>query len=58
MVQAEDLADVPHFLVGVDKLVPMGIIGGHAGRQLAAVLDVQQHARHQPGDILGALLGT
>ena len=58
MVQAEDLADVPHFLVGVDQLVAIGIIGGHAGRQLAAVLDVQQHPRHQPGDFFGALLGT
>ena len=50
MVHAEDLADRADFLVGVDQLVAMGMIGGHAGRQLAAVLDVQQHPRHQAGD--------
>ncbi len=46
MVEPEHLAHVPHLFVGVNKLVPMGIISGHAGRQLAAVLDVQKHARH------------
>ena len=58
MAQPEDLADVAHVLVGVDQLIAVGIVGGHAGRQLAAVLDVQQHPRHQPGDFLGPLLGT
>ena len=58
MVQSKDLADVPHFLVGVDQLVAIGIVGGHAGGQLAAILDVQEHPRHEPGDFLGPLLGT
>ena len=58
MAQPKNLADVPHLLVGVDQLVAVGIVGGHAGRQLAAVLDVQQHPRHEPGDFLGPLLGT
>ena len=36
-----------------------GLIGRHAGRQLAAVLDVQQHPRHQAADRLRpAIPGT
>ena len=58
VVEAKDLAHVPHFLVGVDELVSIGIIGGHAGGQLAAVLDVQEHPRHEPRDFFGTLLGT
>ncbi len=58
MAQAKDLADAAHVLVGVDELVAVGVVGGDAGGQLAAVLDVQQHPRHQPGDFLGPLLGT
>ena len=58
MVQAEDLGHRAHVLVGVDQLIAVRVVGGHAGRQLAAVLDVQQHPRHQPRDFLGALLGA
>ena len=36
------------FAVGVER--------GHAGGKLAAVLHVQQHPRHEPGDLVGPLL--
>ena len=34
------------------------VVGGHPGRQLAPVLNVQQHPRHQPGDLLRPLRRT
>ena len=58
MAQAKDLAHVAQVLVGVDQLVSAGRVGRDAGRQLAAVLNVQQHPRHQPGNLLRPLLGA
>ena len=49
MVHAKNLANRADILIGADKLFAMGVIGRHAGRQLAAVLDVQQHPRHEAG---------
>ena len=49
MAHAEDLGDRAHLLVGVDQLAAVRIEGGDAGGQLAAVLDVQEHPRHQAG---------
>ena len=58
MAKAKDLADAPQFLVGVDQLVALGIERRHAGRKLAAILNIQQHPRHQPRGLFGTLLGA
>ena len=58
IAEVEDLADRTRFLVGVDQLIAVGIEGGESGGELAAVLDVQEHPRHQPGDFFGSLLGA
>ena len=58
MAQAENFAYSAQLLVGVDQLVALGIPGGHAGRKLPPVLDVQQHPRHQARDFLGPLFGA
>ena len=44
--------------MGVDQLLPLGIVGRHAGRELAPVLDVEQHPRHQSRDLRRAALET
>ena len=48
VVEAKRLDDGADLLVGVEELVAIGIVGGHAGGELAAVLHVEQHPRHQP----------
>ena len=58
VAEAEDLVDVAHVFIGVDDLLSAGIIRGDAGGKLAAVLNVQQHAGHQPGNLFRPLLGT
>ncbi len=58
MAEPEHFADAAQVLEGVDELVAVGIVRGHAGRQLAAILDVEQHAGQQPRHLLGPLLGT
>ena len=50
MIEAERLGDRAHFLVGIDERAAVGAKAGHAGGELAAVLHVEQHPRHQPGD--------
>ena len=47
MMQVKDLVDRPDVLVRIDQLVAIGVEGRHAGGELAAVLDIQQHARDQ-----------
>ena len=39
-------------LVGVEHFVALRIVGGEAGRQLAAVLQIEQHSRHQTRNLL------
>ena len=51
VVEAERLGDGADFLVGVEELLAVGVVGGHAGGELAAVLQVEQHPRHQPGHL-------
>ena len=58
MRQAEHLGHRSHVLVRVDQLVPRGIVRGHSGGQLAAILDVQQHPRDQTRRLLRPLFGT
>ena len=57
VVEAEGLDDGADLLVGVEELFALGIVGGEAGRELAAVLQVEQHPRHQAGDLLRSLQG-
>ena len=56
MVHAENFADAAHVFVRVQQLLAVGVERGHAGRKLAAVLNVQQHPRHQPRNFVGPLL--
>ena len=49
MIHAKDLGHRTDILIGADKLFAMGVIGRHPSRQLAAVLDVEQHPRHEAG---------
>ena len=58
MVHAEDFADGAHVLVGADELFAMRMVCGHSGRQLAPVLDVQQHPRHEPAHRVWAAIRT
>ena len=53
VVEAERLDDRADLLVGVEELFAARVVGGEAGGELAAVLQVEQHPRHQPGDLLG-----
>src|SRR5205823_1546717 len=53
-VEAERLDDAADLLVRVEQLVALGVVGGEAGGQLTAVLQVEQDARHQPRYLLGA----
>ena len=53
VVEAERLDDGADLLVGVEEFFAARIVGGEAGRQLAAVLQVEQHSRHQPRHLLG-----
>ena len=65
MAHPENLAHASHVLVGGEQLGPLGIPGGQASRELAAVLDVEEHSRDQPRHLLlplgrtqGTRLGT
>ncbi len=49
MGELEYFAHRPYILVRVDQLVASRIKRGDSGRQLPAVLDIQQHAGQQPG---------
>ena len=53
MVEAKRLDDGADLLVGVEEFFAVGIEGGEAGGELAAVLQVEEHPRHQPRDLLG-----
>jgi hypothetical protein len=56
--QAKHLADRPHLLVCVQKLLAAGIETGHSRSQLAAVLNIKQHPGQKPRDFVGAAFGT
>src|SRR5208283_1631035 len=53
VIEAERLDHSADLAEGVDQPFAMGIVRREAGRQLAAVLQVEQHARHQAGDLFG-----
>ena len=55
MAEPKHLADAAQPAVGFEQLLPVGVVAGHAGRELAAVLDVQQHPRNQPRDFVRPL---
>src|SRR5437667_10091255 len=52
VVEAEGLDDRPNLLKRVDDLFAARVVGGEPRRQLAAVLQVQEHSRHQPRDLV------
>ena len=52
VVEAERLDDRADLLVGVEELVAVGVVGGEPGGELAAVLQVEQHPRHQPRELV------
>src|SRR5207253_959990 len=52
LAEAEDLADRAEVLVGVDQFAAAGAVARDAGRELAAVLQVEQHPRHEPSDLV------
>ena len=49
MIEAKRFGDRAHFLVGLDERAAVRAKTAHARGELAAVLHVQKHARHQPG---------
>ena len=49
MIEAKRFGDRAHFLVGLDQRTAVRAKTAHARGELAAVLHVQKHARHQPG---------
>ena len=51
----EHLAHTPDIFVGGEKLIAIGIPGRHSGRELAAILDVEEHPGHEPGHVVGTL---
>ena len=50
MVEPERLDDGADLLVGVEDCFAVRVVAGHSGGELAPVLHVEQHPRHQPGD--------
>jgi len=48
---AEDFADGADVLERVDDLRTVGVVSRHAGGELSAVLQVEQHARQEGGDV-------
>ena len=57
MVEPKRFDDGADLLVGGEHAFAMRIERGHAGAELAAILQVDQHAGHQPRDLLGSILG-
>jgi hypothetical protein len=55
MAHAKHFADTSQLFVGSQQLVPFWIPDGHPGRELAAVLDIKQHAGNEPRNLAGAL---
>ena len=53
LVDPERLDDGADFLVGIDELVAFRVVGRHPRRELPAVLQVEQHARHLPRELVG-----
>ena len=51
VIEAEGLDDRADLLVGVEQIFALRVEGGEAGGELAAVLQIEQHPRHQAGDL-------
>ena len=49
----ESLGDGAEFFEGVEELVAFGVEAAEAGGELAAVLEVEEHPRHQAGGLVG-----
>ena len=58
MAHPKDFGDAADLFVGVDQLIAIGIEDRHAGGELAAVLDVEQHSRDEPRGFFGPLRGA
>ena len=58
MVESKRLVDGSQLAVSIDQLLSLGIVAGHPCRELTAVLNVEQHSRHQPRNFTGALRRT
>ena len=55
MAQLENLADGPDAAECVEQLLPVGMVARHAGRELAAVLHIQQDPRDEPRNFVRPL---
>src|SRR5262245_61545639 len=55
VAHAKYFADTAHVLVRLQQLLAVGIEGCNSCRELAAVLDVQQHPRHKARNFIGPL---
>ena len=55
MAHAKHFADAAELFVGGQELVSIWVPDGHASRELATILDVEQHARHKPGNLASPL---
>ena len=52
MAHSEHFAHAADIFVREQQLLPLGVVRGNSGRQLPAVLNIQQHPRHEPGNFL------
>ena len=55
VAEAKHLADAAHILDRGEQLAAVRIPDGHPGRELAAVLDVEEHPRHETRHLLRPL---
>jgi hypothetical protein len=53
LIDAERFGNRAEFLVGIEQRLSIGTETRHPGGQLTAVLDVEEHPRHQPGHAVG-----
>ena len=52
MVDLKRLDDRAEFLVRIEEQVAIGVEAGHTGGELAAVLEIEEHPRHVPGEFV------
>ncbi len=58
MILMERLRDGADFLIRLKGLRPRRVIGGNAGGELSAMLQIQKHTRHESRDFSGTTRGT
>ena len=49
---------VPISLVGLEDRLALWVVRSEPGSELAAVLQVDQHSRHEAGDVVGVPIGN